>query len=113
MKLVFVELPPFNKFRYENLTDDDYREFQEYLMNNPEAGDIVQGINGLRKIRISTQSRGKKGGARVIYYYYVRGSQIWLFTGYNKSRKIDLNSMERKAFSKVLEHLKNIADREL
>ncbi|WP_244298076.1 type II toxin-antitoxin system RelE/ParE family toxin [Actinobacillus vicugnae] len=55
---------------------------------------MIQDIHGLRKIRVAVQQKGKRAGARVIYYYYANGAQIWLFTGYDKSEKVDLSVEE-------------------
>lgn len=67
MKLTFIELPPFERYRKEYLSDDEYRTFQNELLENPRKGDVIQGTNGLRKIRISLAQRGKRGGARAVY----------------------------------------------
>lgn len=113
MKLSFIELPFFEKYRKEHLTDDEYRRFQNELLENPEKGDVIQGVNGLRKIRLSVKGKGKRGGARAIYYYFVNGAQIWLFTAYDKNEQEDLTNEEKKVFSKVLENLKRMAKGEL
>lgn len=105
MSLVFIELSFFDKFRQEHLSDDELRELQSELIDNPEKGELIPGLGGLRKIRIPSKNKGKRGGARVIYYYYVDGSQIWLFTAYNKNKTVDLSSDEKKIFVKVLERL--------
>ncbi|VEI48169.1 toxin HigB-2 [Actinobacillus equuli] len=81
MKLVFVELPPFERYRQKHLSDEEYRHFQNELLENPNKGDLIQGTNGLRKIRIADMQRnkGKRGGARVIYYHIVNYSKFcWL-----------------------------------
>ena len=69
--MVFVELTPFVDFRTEYWTDDDLRALQNFLLLSPNAGDLIRGSSGLRKIRWSAQGRGKRGGARVIYYWHV------------------------------------------
>ncbi len=65
--IVFVELTPFGAFRDEYWTDDDLRALQSFLLVSPDAGDLIRGGAGLRKLRRSAQGRGKRGGARVIY----------------------------------------------
>ena len=64
--MVFVELTPFIDFRNEYWTDDDLRAFQSFLLVSPDAGDLIRGGSGLRKIRWLAQGRGKRGGARII-----------------------------------------------
>ena len=90
MKALFLELPPFEKYREDYLSDDAYKELQRYLLDNPEAGDVMQGTGGLRKVRFSDPKRGKgkRGGTRVIYYWWGNGNQFWLFTIFNKDEMI-------------------------
>lgn len=103
MKAVFVELPPFERRRADYLGDDAYRALQELLMKHPEAGDPMPDTGGLRKLRFADARRGKgkRGGLRVIYYWWVAGMQFWLFTLYDKDEMADLTPQQRKAF-KVL-----------
>lgn len=68
--MVFVELTPFVAFRNEYWTDENLRALQSFLLVSPEGGDLVRGGSGLRKLRWSAQGRGKRGGARVIYYWH-------------------------------------------
>lgn len=79
MNLTFIELSFFEKYRSEYLNDEEYRALQNELLENPIKGDLIQGTNGLRKIRVSNSNRnkGKRGGARVIYYYLLNQSQIY------------------------------------
>ena len=111
MKLTFIELPPFERYRKEHISDEAYRLFQNELLDNPEKGDVIQGTGGLRKIRLADHSRhkGKLGGARAIYHYFVNGNQIWLFAAYGKGEKEDLNETEKRTFKVVLENLKALA----
>lgn len=104
MDLVFVELPFFEMHRKDYLTDEDFRLFQEKIMENPDAGDVIKGTGGLRKIRFkdSRRKKGARGGLRVIYYYWDEGSQVWLFTIYDKDEMSDLSSKERSALAEYL-----------
>jgi hypothetical protein len=67
-----VESEVFTRNLLRVATDEDYRQFQIELARNPEAGDVILGLGGLRKIRMKLGSRGKgkRGGARVIYYWF-------------------------------------------
>jgi hypothetical protein len=87
---VFVELTPFIAFRAEYWNDEDLRSLQNYLLVTPDAGDVIPGGSGLRKLRWAAQGRGKRGGARVIYYRHVPGERIYLIYAYVKSAKADL-----------------------
>ena len=66
--LTFVETKLFTKRLREYLADDEYRALQEALIANPQAGDIIRGSGGVRKLRWNVAGRGKRGGIRVIYY---------------------------------------------
>ena len=104
MKASFIELPPFERHRQSYLNDESFREFQKVLMENPEAGDVIEGTGGLRKIRYADEKRGKgkRGGLRVIYYWWLTGNQFWLFTVYNKDEMDDLTSTQRKTLKDLL-----------
>ena len=104
MKAVFVELPAFSSYRVDYLDDAGFRGLQETMMMNPEAGDVIEGAGGLRKLRYGDPRRGKgkRGGLRVIYYWWNGGSQFWLFTLYDKDEMADLNPDEKKALKGLL-----------
>jgi hypothetical protein len=106
MKAIFVELPPFERNRQDYLSDESFLEFQKPLMQNPEAGDVIEGTGGLRKIRYTDEKRGKgkRGGLRLIYYWWVSGQQFWLFTLFNKNEMNDLTSVQRKTLKDLLKH---------
>jgi len=82
MKAVFIELPAFERNRAEYLDDAAFSELQQVLMKNPEAGEVIEGTGGLRKMRFADARRGKgkRGGLRVIYYWWRAGLQFWLYT---------------------------------
>jgi hypothetical protein len=105
MKAIFLELPAFTRFRPEYLSDDAFRAFQQFLLESPEAGAVIKGAGGLRKIRFgdTLRGKGKRGGLRVIYYWWQGGSQFWLFTLYDKDELDDLSVEQRKYLRKRLE----------
>jgi hypothetical protein len=104
MQASFVELPPFQRVRQDYLTDDAYRQLQQELLAHPEAGDVIEGTGGLRKLRQADARRGKgkRGGLRVIYYWWLGGDQFWMFTVYDKDDADDLSADERKALKQLL-----------
>jgi len=104
MKAIFVELPAFAKYRPEYLNDESFRDLQNSLMANPEAGDVIEGTGGLRKLRQADPRRGKgkRGGLRVIYYWWDGKRQFWLFTLYDKDEMDDLSAKEKKALKDML-----------
>jgi mRNA-degrading endonuclease RelE of RelBE toxin-antitoxin system len=100
MKAVFVEMPAFARFRSDYLDDDGYRGLQDAMMTSPEAGNVIEGTGGLRKLRHGDPRRGKgkRGGLRVIYYWWDGGSQFWLFTLYDKDEMDDLDAATKRSF---------------
>jgi len=104
MRATFVELPPFMRHRDTYLDDVAYRQLQDEMMKPPEAGDVIAGTGGLRKLRYGDRNRGKgkRGGLRVIYYWWVAADQFWLFTLYDKDEAADLTASERKALGALL-----------
>jgi hypothetical protein len=99
MKAVLIELPAFERHRDDYLSDDSFRQLQDTLMGNPVAGDLIEGTGGLRKLRFGDNRRGKgkRGGLRVIYYYWTDGPEFWLFTLYDKDEMADLTPKQRAA----------------
>ena len=103
--MVFVELTPFVAFRKEYWTDEDLRAMQNVLLVAPDVGDLIRGGAGLRKLRWSAQGRGKRGGARVIYYWHVSGDRIYLIYGYVKSRSEDLTAHQLKVLRELMKDI--------
>jgi len=104
MKALFAELPAFARYRADYLDDTGFRARQATLMANPAAGDVIEGTGGLRKVRHADKRRGKgkRGGLRVIYYWWNGGDQFWLFTLYDKDEMSDLNAQDRQALNAML-----------
>lgn len=104
MKALFVELPAFAKYRADYLDDEGFRGLQQSMLKNPEAGDVIEGTGGLRKLRHGDPRRGKgkRGGLRVIYYWWDGGRQFWLFTLYDKDEMENLSSDEKKLLKSML-----------
>ena len=105
--MVFVELTPFVAFRSEYWTDEDLRAMQSFLLVSPDAGDLIRGGSGLRKLRWSAQGRGKQGGARVIYYWHVPKHTTYLIYGYVKSERDDLTPQQIKVLGELTKGMKN------
>lgn len=105
MDAIFIELPPFARHRPQYLSDEEFSSLQQILLRSPCSGDVIKGTGGLRKIRFSDPERhkGKRGGIRVIYYYWSPGTQFWLFTVYGKDMQDDLSEPQRKVLKNLLE----------
>lgn len=104
MKAVFIELPAFERRRADYLDDDAFRRLQNLLMKHPEAGDAIPDTGGIRKLRFADARRGKgkRGGLRIIYYWWNAGFQFWLYTLYDKDEMADLTSQQRKALKGMI-----------
>ncbi len=104
MKASFVELPPFERYRADYLSDEGYRALQLELLADPEKGDVIEGTGGLCKLRQPDPKRGKgkRGGLRVIYFWWEVGRQFWLFTLYGKDEMADLNAKEKATLKALL-----------
>ena len=86
----FIESSAFNRVRDAYLDDDDYRELQEFLIRDPEAGAVIPGSGGVRKVRWRRKGSGKRGGVRVVYVLRYRPNEFWLLTIYAKSKQEDV-----------------------
>ena len=105
MKALFVELPAFERNRSDYLTDEAYRGLQNEMLKDPEAGDVITGTGGLRKLRYgdATRGKGKRGGLRIIYYWWSGKHEFLLFTLYNKDEIKDLTEAEKGVLKSLLE----------
>lgn len=83
--LTFIETPLFTKLVTQYLSDEEYAKLQATLRDDPEAGDVIPGSGGVRKLRWAMSGRGKRGGLRVIYYLRLKQGLIWMLTLYPKN----------------------------
>lgn len=101
--MLFIESRIFTRFLSDYLNDDEYRELQAHLADKPEAGDIIPRSGGIRKVRWGGSGRGKRGGTRIIYYWQVPDSEIYLLTLYSKGEMSDLSAKELEALKRMVE----------
>jgi hypothetical protein len=101
----FIEAPAFTTHLADYLDDEGYLELQLHLAQEPEAGDVIAGTGGFRKIRWADPRRqkGKRGGLRIIYYYFPGDAQIWLMTLYDKGEAADLTAAEKRILKTAVE----------
>lgn len=81
----FIEATAFTKYIYDYLSENEYLGLQSFLIQYPEAGKVVRGSGGIRKVRWAIAGKGKSGGVRVIYYFKKQDDEIWLLTIYSKN----------------------------
>ena len=105
--MLFIETSTFTKQLPRYLDDDRYAALQAFLAAHPAAGEVIPGTGGVRKIRWGMPGRGKRGGARIVYYWLTGEDHIYLLTLYAKGIKDDLTAAERDAWRKAVEAIEN------
>lgn len=82
----FTESSVFERVLPAYLDDDEYSELQQFLMQNPEVGEVVPGSGGVRKMRWARLGTGKRGGLRIIYLVRYKPNEFWMLTLYAKAK---------------------------
>lgn len=83
--LTFIETKLFTSLIRQYLSDDEYSALQQALVARPDAGDVIRGSGGVRKLRWGVAGRGKRGGVRVVYYLRLHQDEVWMLTVYAKN----------------------------
>lgn len=100
--MIFIETPLFTKLVKDLLPDENYRLLQQTLLIRPEAGNLIRGGGGLRKIRWNLPGSGKQGGLRIIYYWDVPADTIYMLLPYQKSKQEDLTPGQLKVLRDLI-----------
>ena len=100
--ITVVEVEPFPARDRAVWSDEDCLEFISYIACNPQAGDLIVGTGGVRKVRWSRGGSGKRGGVRVIYYFHDDSMPLFLLTVYPKSKQARLTSAQLKTVTKLV-----------
>jgi hypothetical protein len=103
--MTVVETPGFLRDSAAALTEQERSELVSYLAANPEAGDIMPETGGARKVRWRAKGRGKRGGARAIYYYHDQSLPLFLLNVFTKNEKANLTKAERNEMKELLPRL--------
>lgn len=106
-----AETPTFTRQAEKLLDEAERREVIDVLAADPEAGDLIPGTGGIRKLRVALSGQGKRGGARVIYYLLDETIPVYALAIYAKARKIDLKPEEKRALSELAAAIKCAARR--
>lgn len=103
--LTFVETKLFTQRVHDYFTDDEYAALQGAIAQDPEAGDVIRGSGGVRKLRWGLPGRGKRGGVRVIYYLRLRLRQgeVWMLTLYAKNEADSISGPMLKTIKEELD----------
>ena len=84
----------------------DYEDLEKTLIKDPELGDLIQGAGGLRKIRLKSSSKGKRGGFRVCYFDFPEGERLYFITIYGKNEQNNISKEDKALFKKYIEKIK-------
>ena len=102
----FIETNIFTKrWKELNLTDDDLKEPQKFLLENPNAGDVMQGTGGLTKLRWALPNTGKSGGARVLYVDFAHQEKIIFINCYGKDEKDNISDNEKAMYKSLIQDI--------
>ena len=83
------------------MSDEERTVLVEYLAYNPTAGDLISGTGDVRKLRWGLEGRGKRGGARVVYFYHDADMPLFALTAYAKNERADLSQQDRNDFKRL------------
>ena len=103
--LEFIYTPIFDASIRGLLDDEGMRGVELELLEDPEAGDLIKETGGVRKLRAGLPGRGKRGGARIIYFFVATRHRIYFLLGYAKNRKVDLSSTEKRTLRAMARQL--------
>jgi hypothetical protein len=96
-----VETPEFLSVTRNLMTEEERALLVDYLAHNPTAGEVIKGTGGVRKVRWRLEGRGKRGGARVIYFYHSADVPLFALTAYAKNVRADLSQRDRNDFRQL------------
>lgn len=98
----FLETPIFTRAVRATLSDDEYRALQGALMLRPEQGTLIKGSGGLRKVRWAAKGAGKRGGARIIYYWDKVSEVFYMLYAYPKTAQDDLTPEQLRVLRRLV-----------
>ncbi len=96
-----VETPEFLAATKRIMDEEERGLLVDYLAHNPVSGDLIPGAGGVRKLRWALEGRGKRGGARVIYYYHSDAMPLFALTAYAKNERADITQADRNEFRRL------------
>jgi hypothetical protein len=102
--LTVVETPTFSRLANDLWTDDERSEFVNWIAQHSEAGDVIPGSGGCRKVRWTRQGTGKRGGVRIIYFNRLTSGEIWLLLIYAKNVRENIPAHVLKRIKEEIEH---------
>ena len=109
--ITVAETQAFARSATKIWSEEELAELVDHVAHNPEAGDLIPGTAGVRKMRWGRSGSGKRGGARVIYFYYRPDCPLYLLLAYPKAQATDLTADEKKAVAAFAAVIKGGADK--
>jgi hypothetical protein len=107
-EITVLQLPKFKAEAIALIGTEGIESVAVYLIDHPDAGDVIPGAGGARKLRWAAKGKGKRGGARIIYVYVVIAARIYLLRCYSKNVRTDLTAGEKKEVRQIAVHLKGL-----
>lgn len=106
--ITVLQLPKFKAAATDLIGSEGIDAVADYLIEHPDAGDVIPGAGGARKLRWAARGKGKRGGARIVYLHFVIAAEIYLLRCYAKNAKTDLTEDERKDLRRIAGYLKGV-----
>jgi hypothetical protein len=107
-EITVLQLPKFKAEATELIGTGGIEAVAVYLVGHPDAGDVIPGAGGARKLRWAAKGKGKRGGARIVYVYVVIAARIYLLRCYAKNVRTDLTAVEKKELRQLAAYLKGL-----
>lgn len=107
-EITVLQLPRFKAEAMELIGHDGIESVADYLIKRPDAGEVIPGAGGARKLRWAAKGKGKRGGARIIYVYVVIAASVYLLRCYAKNVTTNLTADEKKELRRIAAHLKGV-----
>ncbi len=101
--MLIIETSIFIRHIRQLLSDEQYRQVQQHLVARPDAGKIIPGSGGLRKLRWALPGQGKRGGLRIIYYWARSLDQILMLFTYPKQEQEDLSRSQLRLLKRIVD----------
>lgn len=105
-----AELPEFIRRAEKLFLQTERQALITHLAKFPQAGDLVPGTGGIRKLRWAREGAGKRGGARVIYFFHNETMPLYLLTVFAKGEKANLSKAERNELAKLVQLLLQLSE---
>ena len=99
--MTVIETPSFLRDAKRLMDDEERQEIVTFLAENPNAGDLLQGTGGIRKVRFARDGRGKSGGYRVIYFFHSQDTPLFALNIFAKNEKVNISPAERNTLKDI------------